>query len=74
MLNIDARAGSREIHKLQISYIFGISYRGSFAQISLKLLKQLVRMIGLEPTLPRGNWNLNPNTVLFTTVQIRLNA
>ena len=22
--------------------------------------KLLVRMIGLEPTLPRGNWNLNP--------------
>src|SRR6478672_4320061 len=22
--------------------------------------KFLVRMIGLEPTLPRGNWNLNP--------------
>ena len=24
------------------------------------LRKLLVRMIGLEPTLPRGNWNLNP--------------
>src|ERR1035437_3697892 len=24
------------------------------------LLKPLVRMIGLEPTLPCGNWNLNP--------------
>jgi hypothetical protein len=26
----------------------------------LFIISDLVRMIGLEPTLPRGNWNLNP--------------
>ena len=26
--------------------------------------KLLVRMIGLEPTLPCGNWNLNPYVIL----------
>src|ERR1035438_7037346 len=49
-----------EIHKLQISYIFGISYSALPVSVSPRLLKQLVRMIGLEPTLPCGNWNLNP--------------
>src|ERR1035441_6734008 len=35
--------------------------------------KLLVRMIGLEPTLSRGNWNLNPRHPLFPgflTVQL----
>ena len=48
------------IHKLQISYNLIISYTATIPEILSILLKLLVRMIGLEPTLPRGNWNLNP--------------
>jgi hypothetical protein len=41
----------------------GISITGTGACIpSLRIPRTLlVRMIGLEPTLPRGNWNLNRN-------------
>jgi len=48
------------IHKLQISYNLTISYTTKIPETLSILLKLLVRMIGLEPTLPRGNWNLNP--------------
>ena len=50
----------RLIHKLQISYNLTISYTATIPEILSILLKLLVRMKGLEPSLPRGNWNLNP--------------
>jgi hypothetical protein len=55
MLNPAARAGAREIRKLQISYIFQISYSALTAWIASNSLIYLVRMKGLEPSLPCEN-------------------
>ena len=55
MLSRAARDGTQEIHKLQISYIFQISYSTLAASFTSKLLIYLVRMRGLEPPLPCEN-------------------
>ena len=55
MLNPTVRASAWEIHKLQISYIFQIGYSTLSGWIASKLLIYLVRMKGLEPSLPCEN-------------------
>ena len=53
-----AEAGLRRLRRFGVRLI---NKAGPFRlAVPIEPLVFLVRMIGLEPTLPRGNWNLNP--------------
>ena len=55
MRNRAARADRRGIRKLQISYILQISYSALPVRTTSNLLIYMVRMKGLEPSLPCEN-------------------